>query len=172
MNRLIFGTALLMHGGAFLASVPACAAQETVQGELVSVSRVTKELGWTFHLSESGDLLILCQETDAGICVPLMLDEVAHDSRDGELFVDAAALASAVNADIKQTPAGIRLIPRDAALRENEQQSLYHADWGTGRGFQKGQTLPDIPLFDLDGKEVRFSKFLGKQYIIYCWASW
>lgn len=41
-----------------------------------------------------------------------------------------------------------------------------------GRGFKVGETLPDIPLYDMDGKEVCFSKYLGKQYILYCWASW
>ena len=47
---------------------------------------------------------------------------------------------------------------------------------GTGfaqdRGFEPGQTLPDIALVDLDGKEVRFSDFLGKRYVLYGWASW
>lgn len=40
------------------------------------------------------------------------------------------------------------------------------------RGFEPGQTLPDIALTDLEGREVRFSDFLGKQYLLYGWASW
>jgi peroxiredoxin len=40
------------------------------------------------------------------------------------------------------------------------------------RGFEKGQTLPDISLINLEGEEVRFSDFLGKQYVLYGWASW
>lgn len=40
------------------------------------------------------------------------------------------------------------------------------------RGFEPGQTLPDIALIDLDGEEVRFSDFLGKQYVLHGWASW
>ena len=40
------------------------------------------------------------------------------------------------------------------------------------RGFDIGNTLPDIPLVDLDGVEVRFSEFLGQQYVLYGWASW
>ena len=48
----------------------------------------------------------------------------------------------------------------------------YNAQWGRGRGFRKGDTLPDIPLVDVAGNEVRFSQFLGKRYILYCWASW
>lgn len=40
------------------------------------------------------------------------------------------------------------------------------------RGFEIGQTLPDIPLLNLEGEEVRFSEFLGQQYVLYGWASW
>ncbi|MEM7013187.1 MAG: hypothetical protein AAF585_17075 [Verrucomicrobiota bacterium] len=40
------------------------------------------------------------------------------------------------------------------------------------RGFMVGQMLPDISLTDLKGDEVRFSDFLGKQFVIYGWASW
>ena len=45
-------------------------------------------------------------------------------------------------------------------------------DWPEGRGFEVGQTLPDIPLINMEGDEVRFDQFLGKRYIVYCWASW
>ncbi len=48
----------------------------------------------------------------------------------------------------------------------------YNKPWGENRGFAVGQTLPDIPLIDLDGNEVRFSAFLGKRYVLFCWASW
>ncbi|MGF1581816.1 MAG: TlpA family protein disulfide reductase [Gemmataceae bacterium] len=56
--------------------------------------------------------------------------------------------------------------------KSDQRDPAYNAEWGQGRGFRVGQTLPDIPLYDLDGKEVRFSKYLGKQYIVYAWASW
>ena len=48
----------------------------------------------------------------------------------------------------------------------------YADEWQEGRGFDVGDTVPDIPLVDLDGGEVRFSEFLGKRYVLYCWASW
>lgn len=48
----------------------------------------------------------------------------------------------------------------------------YNKPWPENRGFAVGQTLPDIPLIDLDGNEVRFSAFLGKRYVLFCWASW
>ncbi|MEM7599854.1 MAG: hypothetical protein AAF357_00385 [Verrucomicrobiota bacterium] len=55
---------------------------------------------------------------------------------------------------------------------DHTESPAYHAEWGPGRGFNPGQTLPDIPLIDLDGEEVRFDRFLGKRYILYGWASW
>lgn len=48
----------------------------------------------------------------------------------------------------------------------------YTADWPSGRGFEVGDTVPDIPLVDMNGDEIRFSNFLGKRYVLYCWASW
>ena len=68
--------------------------------------------------------------------------------------------------------------PENVSLRSGRADSAagqlpaYHATWENNRGFQVGQTLPDIPLFDMQGREVRFSNFLGKKYILYCWASW
>ena len=49
---------------------------------------------------------------------------------------------------------------------------LSGAGFAKERGFETGQTLPDIALVDLEGKEVRFSDFLGKRYVLYGWASW
>lgn len=48
----------------------------------------------------------------------------------------------------------------------------YAQTWPEGRGFEVGDTIPDIPLVNLEGDEVRFSEFLGKRYVLYCWASW
>lgn len=48
----------------------------------------------------------------------------------------------------------------------------YGQAWPEGRGFKVGDTVPDIPLTDMDGKEVRLSEYLGKRYVLYCWASW
>ena len=60
----------------------------------------------------------------------------------------------------------------DETARKPADTSGFNVDWGPGRGFRTGDTLPDIPLIDLQGNEVRFSRFLGKRYILYCWASW
>ena len=50
-------------------------------------------------------------------------------------------------------------------------QSKKVQPWPKDRGFNVGQTVPDIPLYDMKGNEVRFSRYLGKQYILYVWAS-
>ncbi|MEM9283590.1 MAG: hypothetical protein AAGA96_17345 [Verrucomicrobiota bacterium] len=60
----------------------------------------------------------------------------------------------------------------ESTMKEVTESPAYHAEWGPDRGFEPGQTVPDIPLIDLDGNEVRFDAFLGKRYIIYGWASW
>lgn len=57
-------------------------------------------------------------------------------------------------------------------MKESAESTAYHAEWGPSRGFKPGETLPDIPLMDLEGNEVRFDQFLGKRYILYGWASW
>jgi hypothetical protein len=75
-------------------------------------------------------------------------------------------------------PAGLALIllggvfPSALSAAEPAEVPAYNAPWPKGRGFGVGQTVPDIPLINLKGEEVRFSRFLGKQYIVYCWASW
>lgn len=71
--------------------------------------------------------------------------------------------------------AGILAMAQVSQAREGKPSSLakgYNSPWPKGRGFEVGQTVPDIPLYDMQGNEVRFSSYLGKQYILYCWASW
>ncbi|MEM6277855.1 MAG: hypothetical protein AAF733_00150 [Verrucomicrobiota bacterium] len=60
----------------------------------------------------------------------------------------------------------------EGEMKETADSPAYHAEWGPSRGFEPGKTVPDIPLIDLDGKEVRFDRFLGKRYVLYGWASW
>lgn len=71
--------------------------------------------------------------------------------RNGEVFLVAAA---------------------DTKVSGNQKVPGYNDAWGKGRGFREGQTLPDIPLINLKGEEVRLGQFLGKQYVLYGWASW
>jgi hypothetical protein len=97
---------------------------------------------------------------------------VRHKEISGALYADAKALAAAMGADFREEhgkgifSAGLATPTAEPAI------PAYNAAWGKDRGFRKGQTVPDIPLYGLNGKEVRFSKFLGQQYILYVWASW
>ncbi len=137
---------------------------------LVSVDEAAKAFGWEGKVVTPGKLLTLCRGT---ICIPLRLDQVKHEKKAGRLYVEAQALASALGTSVEETgKPGEALLKPTKAAGEETSPPAYHADFGPGRGFQKGQTVPDIPLYDLNGKEVRFSDFLGKRYLLYIWASW
>lgn len=32
--------------------------------------------------------------------------------------------------------------------------------------------MPELNLTDINGGEIQFSRYAGKKYIIYMWASW
>lgn len=137
---------------------------------LVSVTEFAKALGWEAKEVTPGKLVTLCK---GDLCVPLQLQEIKHKKVNGKLHADATALAKALKASFKRE--GNRAVFSPNATDTTDGSSsvpAYNAAWGKGRGFRKGQTVPDIPLYDLDGKEVRFSAFLGKQYLIYIWSSW
>jgi hypothetical protein len=120
-----------------------------------------------------GKLLTLCRGGDDRICIPIRIDSVVSDATQAGMYVESAAIERALQIQFTDYSSGSVAIKSSVAKSIGDDGiPAYNASWGTGRGFQVGQTLPDIPLIDLDGREVRFSKFLGKRYIIYCWASW
>ena len=95
--------------------------------------------------------------------------------RDGEQLLIAADVASqALRFRVVETGSKVSIVAHpERFVRESQIAAPgYNAQWGPGRGFGKGDSLPDIPLVDVAGNEVRFSQFLGKRYILYCWASW
>ena len=116
-----------------------------------------------------GTLVTLCRGT---VCVPFRLDSVKHRKTKDGTFIDASALGDALNFSIGMKNGAVRIIPGAGPAEGRLTVPAYHDKWGARRGFRRGQTLPDIPLYDLKGSEVRFSSFLGKKYIIYVWASW
>lgn len=139
---------------------------------LLHVEQMAREFGWQAKIVTPGKLLTLCRDGREEVCVPIRLDDVETvDGQEG-LFVEATRLARAMGLDVRVDDDQVSLIPSTASGRAVADVPAYHAPWREGRGFQVGQTLPDIPLFDMQGQEVRFSAFLGKQYILYCWASW
>jgi hypothetical protein len=140
---------------------------------LLHAGEAARAFGWEAKVVTPGKLLTLCREGEGGLCIPLLLKKAVNRTIDKELFVEAAALGRALRFRIDEGGGKVVLIPaKNTPADENADLPAYNAAWGKGRGFRTGQTLPDIPLYDLNNKEVRFSKFLGQQYIIYCWASW
>ena len=136
---------------------------------LIHVKHAAGAFGWDVKFVNDDRLLVACR---VDICVPLRLEMVQHTQQQSQLYVDADALGQVLGfATVKKGDA-ITLRRRGTATKDHFGVSAYHADWGKTRGFLVGQTLPDIPLIDLGGNEVRFGKFLGKRYIIYGWASW
>lgn len=180
MNRRTAGMLLLT----LCFSLPSANAKEeaTVAGSRVAVpilrvgdralldaEKTGAAFGWKLKVVTPGKLITFCRTSG---CIPVRLGKVKFKRVEKRLFVDAAALGKALGFSIRIDKGKIRLVKLDASKRESTTTPAYNARWGTGRGFRQGQTLPDIPLVDLEGREVRFSKFLGRQYIIYCWASW
>jgi len=139
---------------------------------LLHAGQAALAFGWEAKVEQPGKLLVICRDGDDGICIPLRIDKLTTASTDDGLFVEAAALAKALRFRIAEDSGRIQLEPAAPSDDDEDDLPAYNAEWGAGRGLRVGQTLPDIPLYDLQGREVRFSQFLGKQYIIYCWASW
>ncbi len=146
--------------------------QTTKQGLLLHVNDAAKAVGWEVKIITPGKLLTLCRKGPAGVCVPLRLDKLRFTGMGKDLFVEAAALEKALSLSTVKSGDGYRLQPVKSTTSPESEIPAYNAAWGPGRGFREGQTLPDIPLYDMQGNEVRFSKYLGKQYILYCWSSW
>ena len=139
---------------------------------LLNANEVATAFGWEAKVVADGQMLTLCRDGDNGLCIPVRLPNVTSLQSDTALFVDAKALARPLRFRVLDLGGIVTLAPVAGAAIDNQEIPAYNASWGKGRGFRPGQTLPDIPLMDLQGREVRFCRYLGKQYIIYCWASW
>lgn len=144
--------------------------QRTESTLLLDAKSTAAAFGWQAKVVRPGKLLTLCRDEKGGACIPVRLVDGKFLTKNGELFVEAAVLARALGFSFEDRDNRVTL--RRGLKIADSDIPAYHAVWGKGRGFRVGQTLPDIPLYDMSGREVRFSRFLGKQYIIYCWASW
>ena len=140
---------------------------------LVHLDETAAALGWTAKTVVPQKMIALCRDGKNGLCVPLRLEGVATLAGPDGLYVDAAALAPALSFSVGQRGGTVVLRPLATGGPAGlPAPTAYNRAWGKGRGFDVGQTVPDIPLYDMTGRERRLSDFLGKQYIIYCWASW
>ena len=135
---------------------------------------VAKSLDLELAIVKPARLITFCAKGDQAYCVPVRLTADNHLHIGDHLYVLADAISRALRCELEVSGGGVTVRRRAEEVLPGELERVppYNATWGTGRGFGMGDTLPDIPLVDLQGNEVRFSQFLGKRYILYCWASW
>ncbi len=140
----------------------------------LSCSDVAESLDFEFKVVNPERLVTFCQGGASGICIPMRLTADNHRRVGDDLFVAADALAGALRFRVHDAGETVSIARQPLSTSDSikHETPAYNADWDKDRGFGKGDTLPDIPLVDLAGNEVRFSQFLGKRYILYCWASW
>lgn len=141
---------------------------------LIHVNDAAGTRGWEAKIVKPGKLLTLCRDGEQGVCIPVRLDQHTHRVQPEGLYLDAARIERILRVRLTaaQGTRGTLVDATDLPDQKTRPADGYNVVWPEGRGFRVGQRLPDIPLSDLDGNEVRFGKFLGKRYILYCWASW
>ena len=141
---------------------------------MLNAADVAAALHYQFKIVDPDRLLTFCKTGEHEICIPVRLAAENHRIVAGEYLIDAELLGRALDFQVRDKDGAISITRTSQGVDRTarEPSPAYNADWGRGRGFRPGDTLPDIPLLNLDGDEVRFSAFLGKRYILYCWASW
>ncbi len=134
---------------------------------------IAKQLDLEFKVVTPKRLATFCETREGGVCIPVRLTDSNHRGVGDETVVIAGVLTNALSIRLEDLGKQVSIM-KNGSLPKSRIPDVpgYNATWGKDRGFGKGQTLPDIPLVDLNGSEVRFSQFLGKRYILYCWASW
>ena len=137
----------------------------------VNASDVAVRLEMKLDVVRPGTLLTFCTTGDGAVCIPIRLNEDNHRGDGDELLLTADAVESSLSVSVKLKDNTVSL-KKKLSDGYSSETPAYNAEWGAGRGFGRGQTVPDIPFVDLNGNEVRLSQFLGKRYILYCWASW
>jgi hypothetical protein len=140
----------------------------------LNAADVAKSLALELKIVDPQRLVTFCKTKDGGYCIPIRLVADNH-RRDGEqLLLAVDVVSQALRFRVVETANKVTIVPQPARFVREGQIAApgYNAPWGPGRGFREGDTLPDIPFADVAGNEVRFSQFLGKRYILYCWASW
>ena len=171
---------MLLLGMLLFAEVSIAAEPEGIrfarQGDelFLNAADVAGALGFEFKVVDPGRLVTFCREQEGGVCIPFALAKGNHQRKGEQLLIAAKSASQALRFQLAEADGRVTIVARTGSPDEETAMAAQglNAPWGDGRGFSKGQTLPDIPLVDVAGNEVRFSQFLGKRYILYCWASW
>jgi hypothetical protein len=174
MHRFI--TFCIVLGGALTSAVFAAEPPRFLRQDewlFLHCADVAAQLDWELKIIQPDRLATFCRDGDENVCIPILLKPSNHLSK-SDLYVRADVLVEALGFQVRDLDGNVTILNRDDAfaVTPRKQHTAYNSVWSEGRGFRTGQTLPDIPLVDLEGNEVRFGQFLGKRYIIYCWASW
>jgi len=140
----------------------------------LNAADLARSLEFDLKIVDPQGLVTFCRDQDGGVCIPIRLTRENHKRVGEQLLIAADTVSRALRFRVIDTAERITIEPRIEPTTNVVEEAApgYNAPWGRGRGFRKGETLPDIPLVNVAGNEVRFSQFLGKRYILYCWASW
>ena len=139
----------------------------------LSCNDLGKVLEMDFKVVMEGKLATFCSAGPDALCIPVRLSESNHRIAADDVFLLLTDAKSILSIDVNVN-AGSALVTRSssATMPATTASGGFNSPWPEGRGFSIGQTVPDIPLIDMNGNEVRFGNYLGKRYILYCWASW
>ncbi len=135
---------------------------------------LARSLKFELKVVDPRRLVTFCRDKDGGYCIPIRLTAENHRRNGEQLLIAADVVSQALRFRFAETGGRITITAGTEPATGDTATTTpgYNARWKPGRGFGQGDTLPDIPLVDVSGSEVRFSQFLGQRYILYCWASW
>lgn len=137
----------------------------------VSAADLAASLNMKLEVIPRNNMLTFCSTGPDAICIPLRLTDANSIRKKDMTFLLQSEAESILSVSISVNGKSAIATPQKAASHVDLTEG-YNSAWPTGRGFNLGETVPDIPLVGMDGQEVRFSEYLGKRYILYCWASW
>ncbi len=117
---------------------------------LVPLENFAKQLGLKVEYPESEKMAVLCEETEAELCVPLRF----HDSKDGVLDINGVTYA------------------RPASITEPFGFEIYKVSSNKLEVVQPMHLAPEFTLPDLQGTQRHLRDFRGKKTLLYVWGSW
>lgn len=138
----------------------------------LSCNDLSTVLDMEFKVVAPGALATFCSAGEDALCIPVRLNESNHRTADDDVFLLQAEAKSVLSLEISVKDGKAQVTRASSDSTSTTTTGGFNSPWPEGRGFDVGQTVPDIPLVDMNGDEVRFSSYLGKRYILYCWASW
>lgn len=141
------------------------------ESSFVSAADLAASLNMKLEVISRNNMLTFCSAGPEAICIPLRLTDTNSLRKKDAIFLQQSTVESILSVSVSVNGNSAIATPQKAASPVDLTEG-YNSAWAKGRGFNLGETVPDIPLVGMEGEEVRFSEYLGKRYILYCWASW